>query len=381
MNGRKIKSYILSVFKFLYINIIKHIFFLFDAETVHNSLTSFGQILGEIKPLVWLVKKFTNVEDPALIQTLNGIHFSNPLGLSAGFDYEAKLTKVLPMIGFGFGTIGTITNKPYEGNPLPRLGRLVRSRSLLVNKGFKNLGIDETLKKLWGENFDIPIGLSIGVTNSKTITDQDVAVQDIVKAFKAAEKSSVPFSYYEMNISCPNLSTKVEFYSPDHLDKLLSAITKTSPSKPIFMKMPIDKTDTEILEMLKVIDKYPIKGVIFGNLQKNRQDPSLDHMEIKDCPKGNFSGKPTEKRSNELIKLTYKTYKDKFTIVGCGGIFSAEDAYKKIKLGASLVEMITGMIYMGPQIITEINLGLLELLKRDGFRHISEAVGMEANRL
>ena len=141
--------------------------------------------------------------------------------------------------------------------------------------------------------------------------------------------------------------------------------------------MPIDKTDTEVLEMLEIILKYPVTGVIFGNLQKNRKGSSLNETEVARFPKGNFSGKPTEKRSNELISLTYKTYGKKLLIIGCGGVFSAEDAYKKIKLGASLVQLITGMIFEGPQLISDINLGLVKLLKADGYKNISEAIGKE----
>jgi dihydroorotate dehydrogenase len=130
--------------------------------------------------------------------------------------------------------------------------------------------------------------------------------------------------------------------------------------------------------MLEVINKFTfIKGVIIGNLQKNRKDPSLDQDEVKKFKTGNFSGKPCKKRSNELIKLTFQKYKKRFVIIGCGGVFSVNDAYKKIKLGASLVQLITGMIYQGPQLIAQINLEFLNLLKKDGFKHVSEAVGVD----
>jgi len=351
--------------------------FLFDAEFIHNSITNLGKIIGNIKPITWLMKKFTLVENPILAQMTGNICFKNPIGLAAGFDYEAKLTQILPAVGFGFQTVGTITNKQYEGNIKPRLGRLPKSRSLLVNKGFKNLGIRETLKRLENKKFEIPVGLSIGVTNTSSLSNQEVAINDIVEAFKVAERSFIPFSYYEMNISCPNLHVKVDFYSPKHFEELLIAVTKLNLSKPLFIKMPIDETNDEVLEILKVIVRYPVQGVIFGNLQKNKNDPALHPLEVENASKGYFSGKPTEKRSNELISLTYKTYGKKLTIIGCGGVFSPEDAYKKIRLGASLVQLITGMIYEGPQLIAEINLGLIKLLKKDGFNNITEAVGAD----
>ncbi len=130
--------------------------------------------------------------------------------------------------------------------------------------------------------------------------------------------------------------------------------------------------------MLSVITAFPVQAVIFGNLQKNKHDPAIDKTEAAKFEKGYYSGKPTEKRSNELIALAYKDFGKKITIIGCGGIFSAEDAYKKIRLGASLVQLITGLIYRGPLLPAEINLELAALLRRDGYAHISEAVGVDA---
>ena len=129
--------------------------------------------------------------------------------------------------------------------------------------------------------------------------------------------------------------------------------------------------------MLKVIVKHKVAGVIFGNLQKDKKHSSLDQSEVKKFKMGYFSGKPTYERSNELIKLAYKNFGNKLTIIGCGGIFSADDAYTKIKLGASLVQLITGLIYQGPQLVSEINFGLADLLKKDGYKHISQAVGVD----
>lgn len=141
--------------------------------------------------------------------------------------------------------------------------------------------------------------------------------------------------------------------------------------------MPIEQTDEEIAKMLEVIVSFSVSGVIFGNLQKDRKDKALVLEEVKKYPVGNFSGKPTEQRSNELISLAYKKYGKKLVIIGCGGIFSASDAYRKIKLGATLVQLITGLVFEGPQLIAEINLSLDKLLRKDGFSNISEAIGKD----
>jgi dihydroorotate dehydrogenase len=191
-----------------------------------------------------------------------------------------------------------------------------------------------------------------------------------------AEKSRLKNSYYELNISCPNLYGNIEFYDPKKLDGLCKAVSALNLSKPVFVKMPISNTNEEILDMMSVIIKYPIfKAVIIGNLQKNRSDKSFIKDELKKFSVGNFSGMPTQKRSNELIKLIFKKYGEKIKIVGCGGVFSGRDAYEKIKLGASLVQMITGLIFEGPQVVSRINYELVYYLKKDGFTNISQAVG------
>lgn len=358
--------------------VLKPILFTLNPEKVHEGMTTVGEIIGKFGITRLITKSIFYYENPKLEQTVAGIKFTNPIGLAAGFDYEAKLTQTLPAIGFGFGSIGTITNMPYGGNPKPMLGRLPKSKSLMVNKGFKNKGITKVAKKLKNYTFQIPIGISIGRTNTTKLKTQKQSVDDIIKAFTTSEKSSLKNSYYELNISCPNLFGNITFYPPKNLDTLLSSTDKLKLSKPLFIKMPIEKSDSEVKEMLKVITQHKVEGVIFGNLQKNRLDPSLYPDEVAKYSVGYFSGKPTYKRSNELIKLSYKLYGKKLIIIGCGGVFSATDAYTKIKLGATLVQMITGMIYEGPQVIGDINRGLVKLLKKDGYKQISDAIGVEA---
>ena len=371
---------IISLSHWVYHRVCRPIFFRFDSEDIHVFFTDMGEKMERSKFMTALMSCSLKIENHILEQTVAGIRFKNPVGLAAGFDYRAQMSNILPAIGFGFGTIGTITNQPYKGNPRPRLGRLIRSRSLLVNKGFKNGGIDAIIKKLSGRTFSFPVGLSLGKTNKKEAMTQDEAVADVVSAFKKAEMSHIPFSYYELNISCPNLYGTVTFYPPDNLRTLLLAVTELNLSHPLFIKMPIEKTNNETLEMLRVVADFPVTGVIFGNLLKDRSDPAFAKNEIENAGRGNFSGIPTFKRSNELIQLTYREYGKKFVIIGCGGIFSAEDAYRKIRLGATLVQFITGMIYEGPQLAASINEGLVKLLKKDGFANVSDAVGCDSPR-
>ena len=296
-----------------------------------------------------------------LEKKIDGITFKNSIGLSAGFDYNGELTGILSSVGFGFHTIGTVTFDYYEGNKKPRLGRFLKSKSLLVNKGFKSLGAKSIAQKLANTKFSIPTGISIGSTN-KYFDSSKEQIKDILKTFKIFEKSKVNHSYYELNISCPNTFGGEPFTNPIKLKMLLAALQKLNILKPIYIKMPIDQSKKETLLMLKIIDKFKIAGVIFGNLTKDKTNPDVHIDDKKEWKKvkGNLSGKPTWNRSNDLIKLTRRNFKNRFTIIGTGGIFNGRDAIKKIEYGADLVQLITGMIFEGPQAIGKINLELAQ---------------------
>lgn len=375
--ARERKKTVLFFMHVGYVHVLKPILFLIDPEKVHIAMISVGKVFGSLPLIRKMIASLLMEKEPILKQNLAGIQFPSPIGLAAGFDYEADLSQILAPIGFGFQTIGTVTKDPYEGNPRPMLGRLPKSKSLMVNKGFKNLGAEATIAKLKKKRFEIPVGISIGRTNSLKLETQEESVRDIMSTFKKFENSKLNIAYYELNISCPNLFGNISFYPPKNLERLLFAVDKLKLKKPVFIKMPIEKKDDEVLAMLKVIDKHNVTGVIFGNLQKDRKHKALDKSEVAKFKAGYFSGKPTFDRSNELIALTYRKYKDRFLIVGCGGIFNAHDAYKKITLGASVVQLITGMIFEGPAIIMQINFGLADLLKNDHFNHISQAVGSQ----
>lgn len=374
------KSFVLAKIELGYKLFAKPLFFILPAEWVHEQAMYWGELAGNIPWKRASLQCMYSFKHSAIKQKIAGITFGNPIGLSAGYDYMSSFTQILPAIGFGFETVGTISNHPFEGNKKPRLGRLPHSRSLLVNKGFRNPGADATIQKLKKLKFEFPLGVSIGKTNSVEVAGtQKDAVADVVETFQKFEKAKLKNKYYELNISCPNLKGGVSFYPPKELQKLLNALKKVGIKKPVFVKMPIEKSDNEVRAMLDVIVKQRwITGVIFGNLQKNRKDPAFVRQEVENAGAGHFSGKPTFRRSNELIRLAYSNYGKKLVVIGCGGVFTAEDAYRKIRLGASLIQMITGMIFEGPQRITQINRGLVDLLEADGYSHISEAVGVDA---
>lgn len=365
--------------KFVYKKIIKPILFKFQADDVHVFFLKKGKVLGDMSFTKNLTKKLFSFEDPFLKTEVSGMKFQNPIGLAAGFDYDADLIDILPSVGFGFHTIGTVTNLPYAGNPRPMLGRLPKSKSLIVNKGFKSRGIDSVLNKInFRRENSIPLGVSIGATNKSYKKIEDMA-EDAYLAFEKVLKVDY-FDYYELNISCPNLinveNLKEKFDDPVGFAILLNKLSYLNINKPLFIKMYAEKNADETVSLLEVAKDYKwVSGVIISNLVKDRTNKKFNKSEIEKAGKGNFSGKPTEEFANNLISEVYKKYKDRFIIIGCGGVFTGADAYEKIKRGASLVQMITGMIYEGPSVIGEINKDLVKLLKKDCYEHVSEAVG------
>lgn len=364
-----IRNYIIGL---LYKNILKPVFFLLDPEFIHDRITISGRFLGSNAFTRLLTSIFFSYSHPALEQQILGIKFKNPIGLAAGFDKDAYLPTILPSIGFGFTEVGTVTGEPCPGNPKPRLWRLKNSKSLVVYYGLKNDGCEEISKRLKDKKFSIPVITSVGKTNNKETVEESKGIADYVKAYKAFTNIG---QIFDVNISCPNAYGGLPFSDPKKLDGLLTQIDKIPTKKPVFLKMPPDLTDSELDEILTVAAKHKIAGFICTNLTKDRKR-SESKITDKYIPEhGGLSGKLVEDLANHQIKTIYQKTKGKYVIIGCGGVFSAEDAYKKIKLGASLIQLITGMIFEGPQVISEINQGLVKLLKKDGYTNISQAVG------
>lgn len=359
----------------IYKNLVKPVFFAIDPEKMHDGMTFLGSFLGKYGIGKALTGIFFDHEHKSLEQRILGIRFKSPIGLSAGFDKDAKLIEILPYLSFGYSQVGSVTLKPYGGNPKPRLYRLPNSKGLVVYYGLKNVGVEKIIKRLKNADIpkDFPYSISIAKTNSKKTNTDSAGIRDYYQCYRKIIKSGLG-SFHTINISCPNTFGGEPFTTEVKLDKLLSKLRDVDSSKPLFVKMPINLAWKEFDSLLKVAIKHKISGVIIGNLNKDYSDKSIKDT-ITDELKGGISGKPTWELSNKLIAKTYQKYKDKFIIVGAGGVSSAEDAYEKIKLGASLVQLITGMIYEGPQVVAMINKGLVELLKKDGYSNISEAVG------
>mgnify|MGYP001571991263 FL=1 len=269
--------------------------------------------------------------------------------------------------------IGSVTAKYCEGNKKPRVWRLPKDKAIMVHYGLANEGSDKIYERLKNLKFKIPLMISVAKTNDINIKG-DKSVDDYFYSFKKFKNLS---DFITLNISCPNTGDGRSFQDPFLLEKLLKKIGKTN--KKIFLKISPDITEENVDKILLVIKNYNIKGFIIGNLLKKRENLKSSEDDLK-AMSGSVSGPVAGKRSLELIRYVYRKTKGKYLIIGCGGIFNAKDAYERIKAGASLIQIVTSMIYEGPRVIKKINKGLVKLLEKDGFNNVSEAVGINIKK-
>ena len=359
--------------------VLKPIFFRLDPEDVHDHTVAFGARLGKYALTRALTRGLFYYSDSTLSQDILGIKFINPVGLAAGFDKNAELTEILPSVGFGFVEVGSITGHPCAGNPKPRLWRLKKSKGLVVYYGLKNDGCEIISKRLSAKvrggalsYLGCRVGTSVAMTNCAANVDYTTAILDYAKAFKAFDTIG---DYFTINISCPNAENGQPFLESQRLEALLTKLDTISTTKLVFIKLSPDITLNNVDAILDVAKRHRVHGIICTNLTKKRNNARI--LDANLPSHGGVSGLPVQGLSDDLIAHIYKREGKRFVLVGCGGIFSAEDAYRKIRLGASLVQLITGMIFEGPQLVSEINRGLVKLTKRDGYTHISEVIGVD----
>lgn len=337
----------------LYRSFIKPGAFLLDAEKVHDRVTGWGERLGRHPKLLAPL----NYQNPGLTKKVLGIEFANPIGLAAGFDYNGHLAQTMGLVGFGFNTVGTVTAQPYAGNSRPRLKRLIKSQSILVNKGFKTDGALKVATRLDRQRLNgHTIGISVGSSNLPSINTLDRAIADYQTTIEVFRNR--PYvSYFELNISCPNTALAEPFTASTNFRLLARAVADLKLKQPVLVKMPNELADTVCFELIDQALDYGIKGFIFGNLVKERQNPQFDPAEIAAVQdlKGHFSGQPTQANVIAKLQSARRRYGTKIALVGCGGTFNTYDARVKLEAGADLVQLITGLIFTGPALASEIN--------------------------
>lgn len=336
----------------MYKLLIRPILFWFDPEEVHYFSFRFIRFTAKIPFVSSILKSIYEVKDPRLEREIFGLKFKNPVGLAAGFDKDAKCYQELSNFGFGFIEIGTLTPKPQDGNPKKRLFRLKPDSAIINRMGFNNGGVSEAVERL-KKNKSVLIGGNIG---KNKLTPNEEATSDYLICFNALFDY---VDYFVVNVSSPNTPNLRELQEKEPLTKLLQTLQndnhKKTKAKPILLKIAPDLTDEQLLDIIDIVTKTKIAGVIATNTTISREGLQSENK----AEMGGLSGKPLTKRSTEVIRFLSEKSNKSFPIIGVGGIHSAEDAWEKLQAGASLVQLYTGFIYEGPKLIADINQKIL----------------------
>tara|TARA_B100000401_G_scaffold427739_1_gene359624 strand:- start:1787 stop:2839 length:1053 start_codon:yes stop_codon:yes gene_type:complete len=345
---------------------IRSLIFKLDPETAHN--LAIKSLKFNFIPNLPDENKY----DPLFETKLFGKDIENPIGMAAGFDKNAEVYNSLFKLGFGFVEVGTITPLKQYGNPKPRVFRLVEDEALINRLGFNNLGAENIISKIKKNKKIGILGVNIGPNK-----DSENRIEDYLKCLKIFHQVA---DYITINISSPNTENLRKFHNQKQLDNLLKDIKKEKQNLnskiPIVVKVSPDIIDSEIDEISQVLLGNNVNGIIISNTSDSTRE-SLTN--IQKHQKGGLSGKPIKIKSNILISKFYKLLKGKIKIIGVGGVDSGASAYEKFLAGANYVQLYTGMVYRGPNIVSMIKKELRELLLKDSVKNFSEIVGKKTN--
>ncbi|OBZ15113.1 dihydroorotate dehydrogenase (quinone) [Bacillus sp. FJAT-27264] len=361
----------------LYRNFGKPIFFKMDPEKAHHLVVG-GLDKAAFMPggsaALRLMYGVPETADMAV--DLFGVHFPTPVGLAAGLDKNAAAVPGFSSIGFGFMEVGTVTPKGQPGNESPRLFRLPSDEALINRMGFNNEGAEAMVQRLKAlKHRRIPVAVNIGRNKA---TSNEAAHED----YRQCIRTLYPYGdFFVVNISSPNTPDLRSLQHGSELSFLLAQVKEemeiqrkaTGLNKSLLVKIAPDVSDTELEYMVHTLTEAGMDGIIATNTTITRE--GLSHEKAGEA--GGLSGKPLRDRSTEIIRKIYSQTGGKMPIIGSGGIFTSQDAYDKIRAGASLVEIYTALIYEGPEVNRKLHAGLRQLLHRDGFRTLSEAVGAD----
>ncbi|MGC8830441.1 MAG: quinone-dependent dihydroorotate dehydrogenase [Verrucomicrobiia bacterium] len=380
----------------IYKTVVRPILFRFDPETIHDFTINLLSVIGRQKVLCEGLMDFFCPE-PLPVEVF-GLRFPNPVGLAAGMDKDAVAIRAWEALGFGFVEAGAITYYPQEGNPKPRIFRVIKELAIVNRMGFNNKGAEETAlnvarMKATGCWAKIPIGVNIGKSKITTI---EQAAEDYEKTFRLLWKW---FDFFVINVSSPNTPNLRLLQNKEELDKILFALNranvelsekeecaaaknngkKAQKIKPILVKIAPDLSYGAIEEVLNLCNERRVSGIVATNTTISRPPTEDKKVARIYAEQGGLSGRPLSRKSTEIIRFIYKNTQGKLPIIGVGGVFTAQDAWEKITSGATLVQVYTGIIYEGPMIVNRIVSGLYKLMEKEGFKNLSEAIGIYAD--
>lgn len=315
--------------------------------------------------------------DARLSQTVWGLAFPNPVGLAAGFDKDGLAAPAWSLMGFGFAELGTVTFHPQPGNPKPRLFRLPLDQAAINRMGFNNQGAAQLAQRL--QRYDLtssPIPLGINLGKSK-ITPLDEAVDDYRQSFRLLKGLG---DYFVVNVSSPNTPGLRSLQASENLAPILAALqAENTDNKPLLVKIAPDLEWSAIAEVLQLAEEHQLAGIIATNTTIQRQGLKTERIPQTGNPvtaePGGLSGAPLRDCATEVIRFLYQKSQGDLPIIGVGGIFTAQDAWEKLNAGATLLQVYTGWIYGGPEMVRRILLGLVQQLEHYHLANISAAIG------
>lgn len=347
----------LLLHKKVYKTLLKPLFFLFPPERAHHLTLFLLRLMLSIPGLGHLFRAIYRYEHPSLRRELFGLTFENPVGLAAGFDKDGRHFRTMAALGFGFIEVGTVTPEGQEGNPRPRLFRLPQDEALINRMGFNNEGVDALVERLRkGKPQGLIVGGNIGKNKA---TPNEEAEQDYARCFEAL----YPYvDYFAVNVSSPNTPGLRGLQDKEPLSKLLSLLQslnhQTPAPRPILLKIAPDLTDGQLDDIIEIVRDTGIDGVIATNTTISREGLATPAAEVERIGAGGLSGQPVKARSTEVIRYLKKKSNNQLAIIGVGGIAGPEDALEKIRAGASLVQVYSGLVYEGPGLVKRINKAL-----------------------
>ena len=331
----------------MYKGLIRPLLFLMNAEQAHHFTFKTLKVLFQIPGVKAITSLFFGSLKGREKQVM-GLHFKNPVGLAAGFDKDAKLFNELSAFGFGFIEVGTLTPKPQDGNPKPRLFRIVEDEAIINRMGFNNGGLDAAALRLAKKKTDIIIGGNIG---KNKVTPNNVATSDYIKGVEALHDV---VDYFVVNVSSPNTPNLRELQEKEPLKALLKEVKAKNEelgAKPLMLKIAPDLTDGQLDDIVGIVNELKLSGVVATNTTISRAGLKASQEKVAAMGAGGLSGKILRERSTEVVRYLRNKLSADIAIVAVGGIFTGKDAKEKLDAGADLVQVWTGFLYEGPAMV------------------------------
>jgi dihydroorotate dehydrogenase len=365
----------------VYTRAVRPALFALDAERAHELTIAALQRPSIVKVLRWLPDRPIATRLP---QKVFGLVFGNPLGLAAGLDKQGTAVPAWTALGFGFAEIGTVTPMPQSGNAKPRLFRLQRDRAIINRFGFNSVGAERVARNVASgivrqPETLAPFRLGINIGKNKE-TPNERAAEDYVKTIDALHPHA---DYFAVNVSSPNTAGLRELQERHTLrtlvEQVVARVREQSPTRriPVLVKISPDMTDAELLRSVDSAVEGGAAGVIATNTTVARPDHLQSGAMTTEA--GGLSGAPLKATANSVCRLLFRHLGRAVPIVGVGGIFSADDAYQRIRSGATLIQVYTALVYEGPGLVRQVLTGLNERLTNDGFPTINEAIGVDVH--